>query len=92
MPQSFIKKITLNKKQEISKPMRSHVLSKELLSIHAFDTAKKTQISSKSISAINLKKKFKENCSILNEVYYSLSELASKKEYIAAGGEWLLDN
>ncbi len=92
MPQSFLKKLSSSRHPNEGKPFRSEILSKELLGLHAVDIAKASPLATKYIKAIPLKNKFRENCKSLNSVYFSLSEIASKKGFLAAGAEWLLDN
>jgi cyclic beta-1,2-glucan synthetase len=93
MPQSFLKKFTpLTASHSDERPFRSEILSRELLRIHAAESARKSGGVSFRTRSVPLKNKFRENCRSLNSVYFSLSDIASKKGFLAAGAEWLLDN
>ncbi len=79
-------------KNGLDKPFRGEILSKDLLAIRAIELAQfhsQTQVISRGAK---LRQRFKENCKILNEAYFSFAEAAKNKEFLAAGAEWLLDN
>jgi cyclic beta-1,2-glucan synthetase len=92
MPKSFTRILSKPLTPQADKPFRSEMLSKELLGLHAIEVAKYQTPVGTSVRQVPLKSRFKENCRSLNSVYFSLSEIASQKGYLAAGAEWLLDN
>lgn len=88
-----LSKIILSSNEtEDEAPLRSEILSKELLGLHAKEMAKFHTPTDYNIPSVALKSRFKSNCKVLNTAYFSLSEINSNKGYLAAGAEWLLDN
>ncbi len=74
------------------RPIRGEILSRDLLANLGLELAKNHSLTTKSISSLNLKVRFKDNWKVLNSAYFSLSEMSRQKGYMAAGAEWLLDN
>ncbi|HMO18249.1 MAG TPA: glucoamylase family protein [Oligoflexia bacterium] len=73
-------------------PMRSEILSTDLLVLHARDIAKNIGTTDKSVRSAPLKSRFKDNCKVLGNVYFALSKISGEFKFLPAGGEWLLDN
>ncbi len=88
-PLAIIKHLTNTQTLE---PFRGEVLSRELLALRAEELAKKYYAVSNKYKAVHLKARFKDNWRVLNNTYFTFSELSREKGYVAPGADWLLDN
>lgn len=79
-------------KSSLEKPLRGDVLSRDLLEARAVELADLHIYVRTGGRGARLKQRFRENCRVLNEAYFSFADSARNKEMLAAGAEWLLDN
>ncbi len=79
-------------KPSVERPLRREVLSKDLLAARAAELAELHRSVKVGGRGVRLRQRFKENCRLLNEAYFSFAESSRNKEMLAAGAEWLLDN
>lgn len=74
------------------RPLRGEVLSRDRLAHRAVEQAELFSEAVKSGRAVRLKSRFRDNCRVLNDAYFTFAEAVRSDEPLAPGAEWLLDN
>ena len=74
------------------RPLRGEVLSRDRLATRATEAAALYSATVKSGRTARLKARFRDNCRILNDAYFTFAEAVRSDEPLAPGAEWLLDN
>lgn len=80
-------------KEQIERPLRGEILSRDALASRAIELAEfYTACSDAGARGANLRSRFKRNTRQLQSAYFEFSEAVKNKEVLTAGAEWLLDN
>jgi cellobiose phosphorylase len=74
------------------RPLRGEVLSRDRLAHRAAEQADLYSEVVKSGRVAPLKARFRDNCKVLNDAYFTFAEAVRADEPLAPGAEWLLDN
>ena len=76
----------------IEKPLRDELLSIERLEERALTLAASFTVNPKGRRARNIFPRFEDNARVLRDAYRTLADDVRTGQFVAAAGEWLLDN